>query len=855
MYMPLKTNNFLLVCITLLFVFSFQHTYSQNTVSKSIIGIMNHLESKFNVRFSYATQDVSQITLVPPAEELDLSESLQYLNNHTPLIFTEIDNRYITVIKKITISEYCGRLLNSETGTPLEGANIVTESNRFSTVTDPEGYFYLPEAVLADSFTISYVGFETITLSVEELSADCIPVMLFPSVDYLDQVYIQALFVKGIDKNTDGALTLTTESFGLLPGQTDNDVLQVAQSLPGVESVDETVSHINIRGGTRDENLFLWDNIKMYQSGHFFGLISAYNPDLTRHVTIYKNGSPARYGEGVSGVIDMRSTNTIAETFKGGAGLNLINTNLFFEIPLSKTTGLQTSARTSINTVLETPVYKTYSQRIFQDTEITSVDSSNSTALVSADEDFKFYDFSAKYLWDPSEKDKIRLNFLTMQNSLDFTETINETQSSQTSKLDQNTLVGGASWDRQWNDRLKTSFLGYGSYYLLESINRDIFTTQEQFQENEVLETGIKLDTELVLSEKNTLKTGYHFSETGVSNTQQVNLPRFLSKEKDVLRSHIVYGGISYRPFGTNNSVINAGVRINYFSKFKETSIEPRLSIHQELGNGFAFEGLGEFKSQTTTQRIDFESDFLGVEKRRWVLVNNDNIPIIKSKQGSVGLVYSKNNWFTNLEGFYKKVEGITAASQGFQNQFRFSRDIGNYNVKGVEFSVNRRTRRFSAWLSYLYMHNDYEFSNLNPAEFPNNLDVRHTATVAGSYNFKNLKIALGFNWRTGKPNTFPLNGAEIIDVNGEEMIQYDSPNAERLSSYFRTDISAEYIWELTEKVDAKINLAVLNIADTDNTLNIRYVLTTDEDGVTRVNQVKEISLGLTPNFSLQVLF
>ncbi|WP_186987702.1 TonB-dependent receptor [Constantimarinum furrinae] len=853
--MHLKTNNFRLVFITLLFVFSLQNIHGQNTEKKALLSIMTDLESKHNVRFSYATQDVSQISIVPPEESLNLNESLQYLNNITPLIFTEIDNRYITVVRKNNISKYCGRIINSETGDPMEGANIVSQNSRFSTISNSEGYFYLPQSAAGTNFTVSHVGFEQQTLLVDELRSDCLSIMMLPAVDMLEQVYIRALFVKGIDKNTDGALTLSADSFGLLPGQTDNDVLLIAQSLPGVESVDETVSHINIRGGTRDENLILWDNIKMYQSGHFFGLISAYNPDLTKNVTIYKNGSPAKYGEGVSGVIDMRSTNTIAETFRGGAGLNLINTNLFFEIPLSKTMGLQTSARTSINTVLETPVYKTYSERIFQDTEITSVDSSNSTALVSADEDFKFYDFSTKFLWDFSEKDKVRLNFLTMQNSLDFTETINETQSSQTSKLDQNTLVAGASWDRKWDEGIKTSFLGYGSYYLLESINRDIFTTQEQFQENEVLETGIKLDSELQISDRNTIKAGYHFSETGISNTQQVNLPRFLSKDKDVLRSHIIYGGIAYRPSGNNNSVINAGFRVNYFSKFKETFIEPRLSIHQEVGSGFAIEGLGEFKSQTTTQRIDFESDFLGVEKRRWVLVNNDDIPIIKSKQGSVGMVYAKDNWFANAEGFYKSVDGITAASQGFQNQFQFTRDTGGYHVKGVEFSVNRRTPRFSAWLSYLYMINDYEFSNLEPNIFPNNLDIRHTATVAGSYNFKNFKIALGFNYHTGKPNTFPLNGAEIIEVNGEEVIQYDSPNAERLSSYFRTDISAEYIWELSDKVDAKINLAVLNIADTDNTLNIRYVLTTDENGATRVNQVKEVSLGLTPNFAVQVLF
>jgi hypothetical protein len=45
-----------------------------------------------------------------------------------------------------------------------------------------------------------------------------------------------------------------------------------------------------------------------------------------------------------------------------------------------------------------------------------------------------------------------------------------------------------------------------------------------------------------------------------------------------------------------------------------------------------------EFKNQTTTQIIDFEDDFLGVEKRRWVLVNNEDIPIATSKTKLFGI-------------------------------------------------------------------------------------------------------------------------------------------------------------------------------------------------------------------------
>jgi hypothetical protein len=59
-----------------------------------------------------------------------------------------------------------------------------------------------------------------------------------------------------------------------------------------------------------------------------------------------------------------------------------------------------------------------------------------------------------------------------------------------------------------------------------------------------------------------------------------------------------------------------------------------RTSINiQQVIKAICIKTRREFKNQTTTQIIDFEDDFLGVEKRRWVLVNNEDIPIATSKQ------------------------------------------------------------------------------------------------------------------------------------------------------------------------------------------------------------------------------
>ena len=206
-------------------------------------------------------------------------------------------------------------------------------------------------------------------------------------------------------------------------------------------------------------------------------------------------------------------------------------------------------------------------------------------------------------------------------------------------------------------------------------------------------------------------------------------------------------------------------------------------------------------------------------------------------------------------EVFYKIVEDINIANQGFQNQFQCSKALGEYTVKGAEFVINQKTKSLSLWASYIYSKNDYEFKSLMPSSFPNNLDIQHAANVAGSYSWHAFKLALGVNWHSGRPYTVPLKNAETSVEGGVTTIQYDLPNNERLPDYFRTDFSAEYLWKLSSSIDAKLNFALLNLLNTQNILNVRYTLIADENNQALVNKVEEISLGITPNFSFQLFF
>ncbi len=665
------------------------------------------------------------------------------------------------------------------------------------------------------------------------------------STQFLEEVVVNNYLTKGINLKRDGITSIEPDEFGILPGLIEPDVLQTIQALPGVISVDERVSNLNVRGGTHDQNLILWDGIKMYQSGHFFGLISAFNPYLTKNVIVSKNGTSAMYGDGVSSIIDMRSSNELEDDFSGGAGFNLISIDGHARIPTSNKTELQVSARRSITDLLTTPTYDQYFKRIFQDTDVTN--QGNNT--ISQNQTFFFYDATAKFLYDITDKDKLRINGLAIYNNLDYDEqsNINDVSEALNSNLIQRNLAMAIEYERVWNDQLSTKAQIYLSNYTLDATNFDVLNNQRLIQENEVFDGGLKLHINYDFDQNLNYFGGYQFTEVGISNLEDVNNPVFRRFIKEVLRSHAIFNEVNFTS-NSGNTTARLGLRTNYIEKFGNFYFEPRVSFSHRFLNNLRFELLGEIKSQSTSQIIDLQNDFLGVEKRRWILANDDDIPIIESRQASAGIEYNRNRLLIGLEGFYKQVKGITTRSQGFQNQYQFVNALGEYSIKGLDFLINKQWDKVSTWLSYSFSNNDYLFEDLNGGQnFPNNADITHAITFAGTYSFDDLKVALGLNWRTGKPFTEPNPDNQSTG----NFINYLDPNSSNLEDYLRLDLSATYDFPLSPTLDASAGLSLWNVLDRKNTINTYFV----QDDADNISKIENESLGITPNISFRIKF
>lgn len=840
------SQNKLLFYTLFSILFFFNATAQEERVAVSLKLILEQISNQHQVKFNYIEDEIVIFKLIPPQNNWSFETKIDYIKKETNLKIKVVANKYYTIYDDKKLDKpLCGFIIDSQTSLPIENCSIIIKKTNAVSFSNTNGYFELP-VISSNVIIIKHMSYETIEINPTSLYVtDCPKIKLNPIIQELIEVTTECYLTSGISKKNDGSIQIKPKKFGILPGLIEPDVLQTMQQIPGVYSLDETVSNINVRGGTHDQNLFLWNGIRMFQTGHFFGLISAFNPSLAQNITISKNGTSAFYGDSVSSVIDISSHSKNIEDSKNSFSANLISAELYSKLKISKNASIEISARRSLTDFFKSPTYQNYRDRIFQNTIVTNTNNSQIIDFKS-DEDFYFYDFSLQYQQKIGKKHELSVDGIVIKNNLIINQSTNTL--TKNNKLGQEDFGGSISWKTNWNDKNSTQLQVTNSYYKLEATNESIESNQVLNQNNTVLDFIVQLKNSNTLSNTITLNSGYQLDEIGVANFDEINSPAFKRNSKAVLISHI---GILEGVFESKNkkTLLKTGIRGNYFQKYKKTIIEPRLQFNQKINENLTLEILGEQKNQTLSQIIDLQQDFLGIEKRRWTLANDSIIPIQKSNQLSAGFSYKNKNWLFTLDNFYKRISGITSSSQGFQNQFEFIKTNGSYEVLGSEILVQKKFNHFYTWFSYSFNKNNYNFTTLYNATFPNNFELIHTLNWAGIYEWKNLKIALGGKWHSGKPSTTLLN---TILNDSEPYINFDKPNAINLIDYFQVNFSASKEWNIGKKANIQTGFSVLNILNKKNIINQFYRVNTTEN---RIESVNIYSLKRTPNINVKISF
>ncbi|NAS31072.1 TonB-dependent receptor plug domain-containing protein [Flavobacteriaceae bacterium R38] len=815
----------------------------------SLKNVLKDLETSFNVRFSFKDIYIENKKVTLTKKLRTLPEILRFLEDSFFLNLKKATNRYIIITPQRR--DICG-IVSAKEALDLSSASVISLSEKKGTITSKEGKFQLDQLLLNDTIQVQYIGFKTYKIPVLAfIDKPCLEIELFRTYQELDEVVLSEYLTRGISQKKDGAISIHPGKLNILPGLTEPDVLQSVQLLPGVESPDETSSGLYVRGGTPDQNLILWDGITIYHTGHFFGLISAFNPYITEEINVYKGGVKARYGNRISGIIDIQTDSKIPDSLTGGAGFNMTHADAYLKVPIGKSMGVIVSARRSISDVLNTFTFNKFSKRVFQNTNLALRDD-----FIDQDTDLNFSDASIKFLAEPSSKDKLVFTGVFVENKLDNNFSFTQTNFRSNTTQDITNNGWNAQWKHDWSNALNHLLEVKQSSYdftFEDNIQTDDQSSSSDSRSNKIQEFGIDFLLNWKLNKHHTITSGYQFENNEVSfdlNQVDAGLDGLAINSRGIINSHTLFSEYKF-----TNKIIHAigGLRATFLSFNDIFNLEPRIHLEANIVDDLKLKSSAEIRYQSISQIIDFINTNIGLNNQVWSLTN-DFTPLLQSRQISFGVLYNKNNWSVDLEAYYKKISGVTSFTNGFGSDVLENSFEGESTIKGFDLLVKKKLRDFRFWFGYSLGKTDFNFPDIQESDFPGNFDIRHSLQIAATYNWKPFQFSLGWNYRTGIPFT---EAPTVVENNGEFFRVNESLNSERLPDYHRLDFSATYDFFFSKKraVKATTGVSILNLYDRRSVLNRSFNVFLDENNNPFTSQVELSSLRITPNLVFRISF
>jgi hypothetical protein len=833
-----SSNRYILFALLLFYIPIFSQ--QKLLLEAHLKAIETHFGVVFNYESGLVADTVCDTCVLDKTERL--SAHISYLENEFKLDFTFVTATKIVIsIKKNKTLLF----IDFDDNTPVSGVlvtNIVSNKRRISQV---DGRIKF-EKNAPKNITISHLNYGKKSVFIDSLKGNT--VYLHKKDHTLDELFLYTYFTNGTYKKKDGNFFIKPNKISHLAGLTSHDVIKSLENLPQVVSNSESISDLIIRGGTQDQNLFLWNGIRVYQNHHFFGLISAFNENLISTINLYDNATPAKYGNSTSGVISLEHETKISKKIKGGFGANFLSVDAYAKIPFSEKSELQLSGRKSLTQTWKSPTYLKYSKKIFQSSLVNTTTPISNDDIMS-DDSFEFYDIQVQYSYKPNATNTFNINGIYLKNNLSYIEEDVLNIKSKKSDLEQENLAFGTNWKHTFLNRGKlltaisySKHSMYGGNFLL---SKDIASIE--LNNIESFESRLQYSSKLYASGFNhAFGVSYDYL-TIKNNTTNFN-SLFISNLTQRSAIYNVFGTLNYQ---TENMSMGIDLRHSYYTFLKSFQIEPRFHFTYALLPKFDIQIRSERKTQNISQVIDLENNFLGIEKRRWSMANNSLAPIQESDQLELALILKTSKNTFNLSIYNKQVSGITTNNQGFQNLNQFENFFGKYTVKGVQGHYNFKSKHVNAWLSYNYSVNKYKFKDLYPAVFYNNNDIRNSIITGVNLKYNAFNFSTGMEYNSGKPFT-SINDEMPIIEDVFNTINYNEPNDKRMSDYLRFDATISYQFKVSKKATYKLAFGMINIGNRKNILSRYYTLTEDKNAI---EVLDKYGLEFTPNLSLNIDF
>lgn len=838
---------------------------------------MHTLEQTSRWNFSYQIQDLAGLTVTQSVEASDMPTLLAALLRDQPLDYQVISEGFVVLARleapNPLLQRFCGQVVDAETGEPLPWATLFLRNGTQGTNADEEGRFdWRAEASPSDTLVLSYAGYQRKYVEVGEfLSKGCLVWTLSPTPLAVTTVHITDYLTDGINLVEEGRATqLLPRKMADLPGQVEADVLRSIQFLPGVNSPNGELSQLYIRGGAPDQNLILWEDIPVYHSTHFFGMVSGFNPEAIGQARVYRGGFDAANGNRIAGVIDMGTlVFSPDEGPQFGAGINglLAHTEGITALGKEQKLRFSYSLRHSIHDVWETATYQRYTQRVQQGILFQGLDSYNLPASIQIDNQIRFWDGQVTLNWQPSPKDELNLALMASRDA--FQDSIFDQRNSNQSEDSLFTQSQGVSlrYRHEWNPRWRSEVLLVGSQYQEDyqyavQWGQGNRTSLDGLRYNRLAEYQWQLNQRYLSRQGWSLNAGYqgYRYEVGYNIRQWGDgVPRLA--EGDDYQSLLHVGYFTWRPKVRESWGGHLGLRYSYFGIKKRSYWEPRADAWLRLGPGLILQGqVGQY-FQFVSQLVELRGEPAGIDLPIWLMAADATDPVLAATHGQIGLLWQPVSWVIDLQVYHKQLKGLTSLAYGFdvstQGQVRYH--VGDGIAQGMDLLVKKRWPHYSSWLSYSLSRVNYYFQRFTDSEFPAAYDQRHQLSWVNVWNYQGFEASLGWYLRSGLPYT------EIVDFSlqtGPEpgspprpLLIFEEYLGERLSPQHHLDATIRYNLPENESRRWRLSAAigVMNLYNRKNPIERGTWVEMRRGGIGELSTYERYDIGITPNFSLQL--
>ena len=695
-----------------------------------------------------------------------------------------------------------GHIREQKSGEPVIGASIYSESPNVGASTDQFGYFSLTLPPGRYDLKIRGVGIKNTKRQVVLRGNGKLEIEVEEDIVALKEVVIEAEKDKNVSGMQMGLEKLDIKTMRQVPtafGETD--ILRVVMTLPGVKTVGEGSTGLNVRGGAADQNLILFNDATVYNPSHLFGFFSAFNPDILQGVELYKSAIPAKYGGRLSSVLDITTREGNKKKLAGAGGIGPLTSRLTLEGPLVKDkSAFIISGRASYSDW----ILKRLSDKSF----------SKSTAA--------FYDVTAHVSHEFSEKNSV---YATAYFSADRFRLASDTTYRY---ANQNASL---KWRHTFNNQLYGVLTGTYSHY-----DYDVTSTQNPVTASQlryaINQTGLKADFSYFPNNRHTVDFGastqlYNIEPGSLQPQGAASLvrPNVLGKERalesalylsdrfDVTPRFSVSGGLRYSFFqalgprdvyqyapGESRSEATITDTVRYgTNKTLATYHGPeyRLSARYLVSDNSSVKA----SYTRTRQYIHQLTNTASVSPTDVWKLSDNNIRPQLGDQYSVGFYrnFKSNTIEASVETYYKTLTDFVDYKSGATLilNHHIETDIINARGKayGVEFFVKKLTGKLNGWVGYTYARSLVQVNAATTADminggsyYPSNFDKPHDFTAVGNYRFsRRFSTSVNFTYSTGRPITLPL--AKYYLANSLR-VYYSDRNAYRVPDYLRLDLA-----------------------------------------------------------------